>query len=174
MKVSAPIILGLDLGRITARASLFNIRDGKYCLVGNETAPTSLGINLGSGAGSAIRKLQKLTGHTLLKSGSGLMMPPEKSDQGLDQLILVTSAGDRIRTALFGLSENGSLLAGQALSNSLPLDLVMRMGLPDQKWQSQVVDTLVKKQLCLKLLLKLESRLLYVPYFRKPAVYVME
>ncbi len=74
--VSAPITLGLDLGQINTRASLFNVIDGKYCLVGSETAPTSLGINLGSGAGSAIRKLQQLTGHTLLKSGTGLMMPP--------------------------------------------------------------------------------------------------
>jgi hypothetical protein len=146
MNINAPIILGLDLGRVNTRASLFNVIDGQYRLVGNETAPTSLGINLGSGAGSAIRKLQKLTGHILLKSGSGLMMPPEESNQGLDQFIMVSSAGDRIRTALFGLSKNGSLLAGEALSNALPLELVMRMGLPDLNRQSQVVNTLVMKR----------------------------
>jgi hypothetical protein len=146
MMVSAPITLGLDLGQINTRASLFNVIDGKYCLVGSETAPTSLGINLGSGAGSAIRKLQQLTGHTLLKSGAGLMMPPEESDQGLDQLILVTSAGDRIRTALFGLSEKGSLSAGQALTDSLPIDLIIRMGLPDLNRPSQVIDALVRER----------------------------
>jgi hypothetical protein len=142
-KKSIPVLLGLDVGHINTRASLFDTVEGKYRLLGEGSSPTSVGMNLGSGAGSAIRALQRGIGYQLLKTGSGLIMPSSSPKQGVDQMALVASEGEPLRTVLLGLTAGGSLAAGLALIDSLPLSLVEKMGIADLAHQPEIVDTLV-------------------------------
>jgi hypothetical protein len=83
------IFLGIDIGNIHSRAALFNVVDGKYRLMGCKAEQTSLGSNLAAGTGHAIRSLQKAINHSLLRPGGGLIMPPVKLDEGVDQMSLI-------------------------------------------------------------------------------------
>lgn len=139
-------VLGLDIGRINTRASLFAISEGKYRLMGCGTAPTSLGpaLHLGTGANAAIQTLQENSGHVLLKAEGGLVMPASAVGLGVDRIALTTSAGPRIRAVFLGLSEHSSLRAGRALADSMMLALVGCFGLADLADESRLVDALIK------------------------------
>ncbi len=144
---SLTALLGLDIGWINTRASLIGISEGKYHLLGSETAPTSLGprLHLGAGAGDAMSVLQRSSEHIILKAeGGGLVMPATAVGLGVDQGALTVSAGPRVRTVLLGLSERGSLAAGRALVGSLPLDLVASYGLADLADETRLVESLIK------------------------------
>jgi len=138
-------LLGLDIGRIHTRASLFGVVDGKYQLLGCQTARTSLGpgLHLGTGAGEVIGALQRASEHIILKAEGGLVMPVTAVGLGVDQVALTTSAGPRIKTALLGLSQGGSLAAGRALVNSMPLELVASYGSADLVDDSKMVQSLL-------------------------------
>jgi len=139
-------LLGLDIGRINTRASLFGITEGKYHLLGSEEAQTSLGpgLHLGAGAGDAMNALQRSSGHIILKAESGLVMPATAVGLGIDRVALMTSAGPRVSAVLLGLSEKGSLAAGQALAHSLSLDLKACFGLADLVDEPMLVESLIK------------------------------
>lgn len=140
-------LLGLDIGRVNTRASLFGISEGKYRLLGCEEAQTSLGpgLHLGAGAGDAMRSLQRRSEHIILKAEGGLVMPATAVGLGVDQVALTTSAGPRISAVLLGLSEKGSLAAGRALAHSLPLDLQACYGLADLADEKSSIESLIKR-----------------------------
>ncbi|MCB2214413.1 glutamate mutase L [bacterium] len=138
-------LLGVDVGRVTSRATLFGIREGKYRLIGQASSPTSLSVgqHIGEGLGEALETLQTSTGHILIEKDGGLIQPYRATDEGLDKIVLSGSAGPRLRTALLGLAEEGSLAAGRALVASLPVDLVASFGLPALTDPPLVVDRLL-------------------------------
>ncbi len=139
-------LLGVDVGRVTTRAALFGILEGKYRLIGQAGAPTSLGAgrHLGEGFGEALDALQTRTGHALIREDGGLIQPYGAAGEGLDKVTLSGEAGPRLRTALLGLSEGGSLAAGQALAASLPVDLVAALGLADLADPPGAIDRLLE------------------------------
>jgi hypothetical protein len=141
-------LLGLDIGRINTRASLFGIVDGKYRLLGCQTASTSLGpeLHLGTGAGEAMAVLQRESGHVFLKAEGGLVMPTTADGLGIDQVAMTTSAGPRLKTVLLGLSREGSLAAGRALVHSLPLEILGCYGAADLVNESQMLASLLALQ----------------------------
>jgi hypothetical protein len=138
-------LLGLDIGRINTRASLFGIVDGKYRLLGSQEASTSLGpgVHVGKGAGEAMSALQRESEHVFLKAEGGLVMPASADGLGIDQVALTTSAGPWIKTVLLGLSQSGSLAAGRALVNSLPLDLMACYGSEDLVQEPKIIESLL-------------------------------
>ena len=141
-------LLGIDIGQINTRVSLFSISEGKYRLKGSQSTATSLGygLHLGAGAGAALRELQKQTNHAILKASGSLLMPADGSDMGVDRVVLTTSAGPSINTALLGLTEKGSLKTGRALVDSLPLKLVQAFGLADGVDESDVIGALIQSR----------------------------
>lgn len=138
-------LLGVDVGRVMTRAALFGILEGKYHLIGQSGAPTSLGADqhLGLGLGEALDELQKNTGHALVQDDGSLIQPFRASGEGLDKIVLSGEAGPRLRTALLGLSKAGSLAAGRALAASLPVELVAAFGLSDLADPPAVVNRLM-------------------------------
>ena len=144
-KRSLSALLGLDLGRITTRASYLGIKQEKYRLKGFEAASTSLGfeMHLGTGAGRAMRQLQTGSDLAILNSEGRLLMPFNPAGEGVDRLAMVLSAGPWLRTSLMGLTSSGSLAAGRALVSSLPLTLSGVYGLADLGDQSAVIDDLI-------------------------------
>lgn len=139
------VILGLDLGAVNTRATLFGLLKGKYHLLGQANAPTSLGAgrHLGEGVGQALETLQGQTGRKLLNEDGSLIRPFTSTGQGLDQIFLVSDAGPRLRTVIFGLSEGGSLTVARAWAASLPLALSAAYGVQDLGRQPDIVDRLV-------------------------------
>jgi hypothetical protein len=140
------VLLGLDIGRVTTRASLFGILEGKYRFLGQANAPTSLGAgrHLGEGVGEALTRLQAEMGRKILNEDGSLIQPATLSGDGLDQIFLVTDAGPRIRTVVLGLTMEGSLAAGQALIGSMSLDLVGVFGLSDLRSDPALINRLIE------------------------------
>ncbi|QRN82353.1 glutamate mutase L [Chloroflexota bacterium] len=140
------VVLGLDLGAVNTRAALFGLQKGKYHLLGQASAPASLGEgrHLGEGVGNALEILQQTTGRKLLNEDGSLIRPFTSTGQGLDQIILASDAGPRLRTVILGLSEAGSLTAGRAWAASLPLALSGVYGVQDLACQPDLLDQLVE------------------------------
>ncbi len=78
------VVLGLDIGRINTRASLFGIVEGKYRFLGQAAAPTSLGAgrHLGEGVGDALERLQTATGRRILNEDGSLIQPATLTGDG--------------------------------------------------------------------------------------------
>jgi len=139
------VVLGLDLGVVNTRAALFGLQKGKYHLLGQASAATSLGEgrHLGEGVGDALEILQESTGRKLLNEDGSLIRPFSSTGQGLDQIMLASDAGPRLRTVILGLSEAGSLTAARAWAASLPLALCGAFGAQDLTRQADLLDQLI-------------------------------
>jgi hypothetical protein len=140
--------LGLDIGKINTRAAFFGVSERKFRLQGYGIAPTSLGSGMhpASGAGRAVQVLQEKTGIVLVKPSGGIASTMDSMRQNIDQVGLVTSVGPRLKTAVFGLSAQGSLNVGRVLAESLPLCLSGLFGLADLGDESGVIDALITIQ----------------------------
>lgn len=147
-KLSFTALLGLDIGRVITRASYFGISEGKFALQGGERAPTSLGpsLHVGSGAGAAMRRLEKQADKVILQSDGGLLLPVNARGQGVDRVALALSAGPEVETIILGITEKGSISAGRTLVDSLPLALVGVYGLTDLADEHGIIETLVRKR----------------------------
>jgi hypothetical protein len=141
-------LLGIDIGRINTRASLFGVVEGKYRLLGCETAQSSLGpaLHPGAGVGAAMAAVQRESEHIFLKAQGGLVMPATAVGLGVDHAAITTSAGPQIKTVLLGLSRDGSSAAGRALVNSMPLELLASYGLADLVDDSKIIESLLEWQ----------------------------
>lgn len=141
-------ILGLDIGRMNTRASLFGPVEGKYGLQGCGITPTRIGPGLGIGKSieDAVENLQASVDRILLKPGSNLSGRNDPMRISMDQVVSVVSAGPWRKTALLGLTKRGSLHAGKALMDSLPLEDVGVYDITDQSNEQKVIDELVHQQ----------------------------
>ena len=139
-------LLGLDVGGINTRATLFGISSGNYQVLGSEGALTSRGkgLHIGDGVGNAIQTLQARSEHFFLEESGALLMPVDRIGRGIDRVAMVISAGDRIRAGLIGLTEAGSLKAGKALFDSLPMQLASPLMLADLENETRCIEALVK------------------------------
>ncbi|MFU8825997.1 MAG: glutamate mutase L [Brevefilum sp.] len=138
-------LLGLDIGGVNSRVNLIGIAEGRYQVLGSCRAPTSLGENLhiGSGVGQAMQSLQQQADHLFLKDSGGLLMPVDRIGRGVDLVGLVLSAGPRMKTAVLGLSSQGSLKAARALIDSLPLEFVGGFDVTQSLDETRAVEALI-------------------------------
>ena len=142
------VFLGLDIGRIHTRATLFGVAGGRYRLLGQGVAQTTAGADLhpGEGVGAAINALEKRCNRKLLNKNGSPIQPVRADGSGLDRIAITVSTGPIMRTVVTGLTEANSLRAGQALVDSLPLDLVGLFGLGDMGDESALVDRIISAQ----------------------------
>ena len=142
------VFLGLDIGRIHTRATLFGVAGGRYRLLGQGVAQTTIGAgqHLGEGVGAAIEDLEKHCKRKLLNNNGSPIQPVRADGSGLDRIAIAISAGPAIRTVVTGLTEANSLRAGRALVDSLPLDPVGMFGLGDLGDESALVDRIISLQ----------------------------
>lgn len=140
--------LGLDIGKVNTRAAFFGISERKFRLQGYGMAPTSLGSGMhpATGAGRAVQVLQEKAGIVLVRPSEGVASTMDSMRQNIDQVGLVTSVGPRLKTAVFGLSAQGSLNVGRVLAESLPLSVSGLFGLADLGDESSVIDGLITAQ----------------------------
>ncbi|HOM66650.1 MAG: hypothetical protein BWX85_00761 [Chloroflexi bacterium ADurb.Bin120] len=138
-------LLGLDVGGVNSRACLVGISDGKYRLLASARSLTSLGqdLHIGSGVDRAVQALQRKTYHLFLNEGGGLLMPVDRIGRGLDRVGMTLSAGRRIRVALVGLSDQGSLKAARALVDSLPICAVAHLDAAMQMDEQRAIERLL-------------------------------
>ena len=142
------VFLGLDIGRIHTRATLFGVTGARYRLLGQGVAQTTVGPDrhLGEGVGDAIKALEKQCSRKLLNKNGSPIQPVRADGSGLDRIAISVSTGPAMRTVVTGLTAANSLRAGQALVDSLPLDLVGLFGLSDLGDESALVDRIIRAQ----------------------------
>ena len=142
------VFLGLDIGWVHTRATLFGVVDGRYRLLGQGMAQTTIRADqhLGEGVGQAIKVLEKRCNRKLLNKNGGPIQPVRADGSGLDKVAITISAGPVMRTVLIGLTAANSLRAGRALVGSLPLDPVGTFGLADLADEGVTVDRIVGQQ----------------------------
>lgn len=137
-------LLGLDIGCINTRASYFEIVEEKFRLQASGVASSSLGqgFQLGSGAGASMQDLQRRSEIHILKPNGELIWPYYESGIGLDRIGVILSGGSQLRTVILGLTKEGSLKAGKALVESLPLSIIGMYDLTSLLNQTDIIDTL--------------------------------
>lgn len=137
-------LLGLDIGCINTRASYFGIVKEKFHLQAFGMASSSLGqgFQLGSGAGASMQDLQRRSDVHILKPNGELIWPYYESGIGLDRIGVIISGGSQLRTVILGMTQEGSLKAGKALVQSLPLSIVGTYDLTSLLNQPEIIDRL--------------------------------
>jgi len=138
-------LLGLDIGFVNTRASYFGILEEKYRLQACGMASSSMGegFQLGSGAGAAMQDLQSRSDVHILKPNGELIWPYYETGLGVDRIAVTISGGPELRTVLLGLTGEGSLKAGQALVESMPLKIIGSYNLTALADEADLVDALV-------------------------------
>ena len=142
------VFLGLDISQQTTRATLFGVVDGRYRLLGQGSAQTTIGMDehLGEGVGKAIKVLEKGCKRKLLNNNGSPIQPIRADGSGLDRIAITISAGPALRTVVTGLTSANSLKAGRALVESLPLNPAAFFGMDELMDESGLVDRIVQKQ----------------------------
>lgn len=139
-------LIGVDIGRVNTRVSIFGISEGKYLLQGCEMAGTEFGRegHLASGVHEALEMLQNNLKQDFirpLESGSGRLAIDQ---QAVGQVGLTLSAFPEVKAALFGVTAKGSLAAGRSLAGKLPVQLAGAYGLADLTDEPAVIDSLLQ------------------------------
>jgi len=139
-------LIGVDIGRVNTRVSIFGISEGKYLLQGCEMAGTEFGRegHLASGVHEALEMLQDNLKQDFirpLESGTGRLAVDQ---QAVSQVGLILSAFPPVKAALFGVTARGSLAAGRTLAGKLPVQLAGTYGLADLMDEPEVIDSLLE------------------------------
>ena len=146
-KAAFSALLGIDLGWVHTRVSLFGIKKNRFNLVNYQKTQTTLDptFDFGLGVVEALRRLEKQANYALLDGSEKIIKTKQASGKGVQQVALTTSVGPWPSTILVGLTEHGSLQAGCRLTDSLPLNLIQTLGMDALVDQPGVIKTLVQK-----------------------------
>ncbi len=139
-------LLGVDLGCINTRVSLFGLSEAGFRLAGSGLAASSLGGDSGieTGVRAALQDLERHTGWEGLDSAGDFFSPASGGGRGFDRAALAVSGGPLLRMLALGLTEDGSLRAVRALADSLPLRLIGALGMGDLESDPETLDRLVR------------------------------
>jgi len=127
-------ILAIDCGSATTTVVLIEQVSGQYRLVATGQAPSTYNSpwqDITVGMLEAIREIEKAAGRTLFNSGGWPLMPQNTNRQGIDALIVVSSAGPPLPVVLAGLMKNVTLASARRAAattyayvvNELSLDI---------------------------------------------------
>jgi len=125
-------ILIIDIGAVETTATLLMHVDGRYELTGqgvtNSTcyAPT---FDVWHGCVSAIRKLEGRTQRLILANDESVIHPTNLRGEGVDYVVVTTSAGPSLKLVAAGLLEDVSLKSCRRLAASVGGKLVDQISL---------------------------------------------
>lgn len=102
-------ILAIDCGSATTTAALIEQVNGKYHLTATGQAPSTYAPpwqDVTIGMGEAVRAIETAVNRALFNSGGWPITPQNTNRQGVDAVVIVSSAGDPLPVALAGLMKN--------------------------------------------------------------------
>lgn len=147
-------LIGLDIGRVNTRVSVFGINGGKYRLQGCQTARTDFGYDghLAAGVQQALEILQHDLERNFIPPSTSQLGPVMINQQVVEQMGLALSVFPQLNAALFGLTARGSLAGGIALAGKLPVNLLGAYGLAELVDETAVVKSLLNSRPALMIL----------------------
>jgi len=98
-------IIATDVGSTTTKARLFHKKDGEWRFLVAGEAPTTVEApyeDVTMGVQNAVREIEELTGHKLLASGGGMIIPYD-GEKGVDLYCTTSSAGGGLQMMVSGL-----------------------------------------------------------------------
>ncbi|MBI1879526.1 MAG: glutamate mutase L, partial [Chloroflexi bacterium] len=127
-------ILGIDCGSATTTVALIEQINGISRLAGTAHASSTYASpwqDMTVGMLQAVRELEKVVGRTLFNSGGWPITPQNTNRQGIDAIVIVSSAGPPLPVVLAGLMKNISLASARRAAattyacvvNELSLDI---------------------------------------------------
>jgi hypothetical protein len=126
-------ILAIDCGSATTTAALIEQVSGQYRLAATGQAPSTYNLpwqDITLGMLEASREIEKVAKRTLFNSGGWPITPQNTNRQGVDAIIIVSSAGPPLPVVLAGLMKNITLASARRaaattyayVANELSLD----------------------------------------------------
>ncbi len=98
-------IIATDVGSTTTKARFFHKKDGEWRFLVAGEAPTTVEApyeDVTLGVQNAVREIEELTGHKLLASGGGMIIPYD-GEKGVDLYCTTSSAGGGLQMMVSGL-----------------------------------------------------------------------
>ena len=98
-------IIATDVGSTTTKARFFHKKDGEWRFLVAGEAPTTVEEpyeDVTLGVQNAVREIEELTGHKLLASGGGMIIPYD-GEKGVDLYVTTSSAGGGLQMMVSGL-----------------------------------------------------------------------
>ena len=98
-------IIATDVGSTTTKARFFHKKDGEWRFLVAGEAPTTVEApyeDVTLGVQNAVREIEELTGHKLLASGGGMIIPFD-GEKGVDLYCTTSSAGGGLQMMVSGL-----------------------------------------------------------------------
>jgi hypothetical protein len=126
-------ILAIDCGSATTTAALVEQVSGQYRLAATGQAPSTYNLpwqDITLGMLEASREIEKAAKRTLFNSGGWPITPQNTNRQGVDAIVIVSSAGPPLPVVLAGLMKNITLASARRavattyayVANELSLD----------------------------------------------------
>ena len=141
-------ILAVDCGNLFTRATLLDVVDGQFRLLGQGRVlsthrPPAAHIMPGVVASTA--QLEAIVGRDLMDKQGMLLMPERESGQGVDTCVVSVSAGAPLRVFLAGLAHDVSLASARRALASCPTVLVDTLSLEDRLDQPEGMIRLLER-----------------------------
>lgn len=132
----AESILSIDIGSVNTRAILFDVVGSSYRMLSAGSAPSTYQAPLRDaleGVSAAIRNLEQITGRVILDASHSLIIPTSETGEGIDHILVTSSAGIDVRIVTIGLLEEYSLACVDSLAAGTYSRVVDRFSLNDPR-----------------------------------------
>jgi hypothetical protein len=138
-----------DCGAINTTVALIDVVENAYRLIAQATAPTTIEeptADIVLGFQQAIGRISKITGRTLLTEKGVLLRPTRLNGDGVDQFVVVTSAGKPLTTMLVGLSDKVSLATSRRVLYSNYICDAETFSLTDKRDEIEQLEAMIDSQ----------------------------
>jgi hypothetical protein len=138
-----------DCGTINTTVGLLDVVEDSYRLIARAIVPTTIVepiADIVRGLQQAITRLSEITGRTFLNDQGTLIRPARLNGEGIDQFVIVISAGPPLEALLAGLFEEVSLASSRRALYSNYVREVETFSLADGRDEAERLTALVTSQ----------------------------
>ncbi len=149
MPIRSKSFLLADCGNINTTVALLDVVEDSYRLIAQARVPTTIEeptADIVRGLQEAIKRIAAITDRTLLTEQDVLIRPTRLNGDGVDHLIVVTSAGKPLDTLLVGLAEELSLATGRRALYSNPVREIDTFSLVDERDAAEQLEAMISGQ----------------------------
>lgn len=138
-----------DCGHTTTTVALFDRVAGRQRLVATASAPTTAGapaFDIAAGIRQAIRRLEEITGRTLLAPSGDVLSPVQPSGSGVDYFGMTISAAPPLQAVIAGLLEDASVASARRALGTIYAAEVDSLTLADTRDEEAQINALLSAQ----------------------------
>ncbi len=142
-------ILAADFGSVNTRVMLFDLVQGRYRLIAQESGLTTLNDpadDVSVGLRQLLRRIEQYTGRTLVNSDGQVIMPEDMDHNGVDAFITTSSAGRPMRAVLVSLIPEVSLSTALRTIDSAYVEPVAEVHLRDGRTEEERLNALLRNR----------------------------